>query len=199
MLLKKLKQKVSNQSIDSLTPKKKESESFIEKEIIDDTQITFNEFYESKIKEIEKKTKLDRKILYLLVIITLISFVVGKYEILFSNILTMIFPIKWTMEEYQKYDEDFIKMWGTFWIIFGICVIFDIFHRIVLYFVPFYFLIRTISLLYLYLPCFKGAITVYNVVFVEVFKYTSLKKRLDAEGDNSLLSELKKIIKAKKE
>ena len=191
--------KISSNSGDNLSMKKNDSSSFIEKEMADDTLTSFNDVYESYISEIEKKTKINRNILYLLVTFTIISFAIGKHQLLFSNLLTMIFPIKWTMEEYKKNDEDSNKMWVTFWLVFGVFVILDLFHKIVLYFVPFYFLIRTISLLYLYLPCFKGAITVYNEVVLEAFKYTCLKKKLVEGNDSSLLSELKKVIKTKKE
>lgn len=173
-----------------------ELKSFLNKNLKSDMEITFNELFESYIKLIEEKTKLKRIIIYVILFISFFCFLIGRYEIFFSFLLTAVFPIKWTYEEYKSKNEDFIKMWGSYWLVFSVFTILDIFHKTIIILVPFYFFVRTIILFWLYLPCFKGAITLYHFGFVDIFKfYYTYNGQYDEK--NSMLAEYKNKIKAK--
>lgn len=172
--------------------------SFLEKVVINDREISFNELYESHLKTIEEKTKLKRKYIYSIIGLSFFFFFIGHFEIFFTYLLTAYFPIIWTYQEYKAKKEDYLKMWGSYWVIFIIFGVFDFFYKSFIEYVPFYFVVRTSVLLILYLPCFKGAIAIYHSVFVEVIRLTSLYKGKYNEK-NSMLTEYKNRIKAKKE
>lgn len=60
------------------------------------------------------------------------------------------------------------KLWLTYWVVYSAFSVFEYFIDFILFWLPFYYLAKFCFLLYLALPCFKGAQVVYNV-FVRPF------------------------------
>ena len=156
-----------------------------------DLQINFGlnyiELYELHIKQIEEKTNLNRKTIYIFLLIALFSLLIGFYERIFVYIITGYYPVKWTIEDYKFHSEKFKQKWGTYWILFFIFFIFDFFRDELLKIVPLYFIIRTIFLLILYLPNFDGAVCLYDGVFKEMIALIFSNKN----NKQSLLNEIK--------
>ena len=159
-------------------------------------EVSFDELYESHIKLIENKTKIDRKYIYTILLISLLFFFIRHFELFFTYLLTGVYPFIWTIQDYKSKKEDFSKMWGSYWIVFMIFVILDFLHKFFIFYVPFYFIIRTSILLVLYLPCFRGAIAFYEVFIVAILKFFR-KPKYDEK--NSMLTEFKTKYKTKKE
>ncbi|CBZ53204.1 Receptor expression-enhancing protein 3, related [Neospora caninum Liverpool] len=59
-------------------------------------------------------------------------------------------------------DDD--KLWLTYWVVYAAFSLLEYFVDIILFWVPFYYLLKCAFLLYLYLPWTKGAETIYNQV-----------------------------------
>lgn len=165
---------------------------------ISEAKVSFDYIYEEYMKQVEQKTGLQRHTIYGVFGIVCISFILRKMEIIFTYAITMIYPLKWTYEDYCANDEDLIKMWGSYWGIFGFFTALDLIHKYFIAYVPLYFFIRTLVLLWMYLPCFKGAIIFHNIVFVELFKLSDLFRSSINEKD-SMLYELKEKLKEKNE
>lgn len=155
-------------------------------------EVSFDDIYENYITQIEQKTKLTRKQIYIALLVAFAFFLIGRLEIIITYIITVYFPVKWTIESFKSKDEDFFKMWGSYWIVFGCFVVLDIFHKYFIYYIPLYFFIRTISLLWLFLPCFQGGIIFYNVVFVELLKISYFFRAKRKENETMLQELLKK-------
>ena len=163
-----------------------------------ETQIPFNVIYDNYMKQIEERTQIQRKYIFLILGIACFFFMIGRLEIIITYILTGYFPIRWGYEDYHNKERDFSKMWGSYSGIFFVFFLLDCFHTYFIDFIPLYFYIRTFTLLWLYLPCFKGAIVFYNVIFVEVLKCAdSLRSKIDEK--DSMLFEIKEKLKAKKD
>lgn len=174
------------------------STSSIPSKKITDSQVSFDTIYEDYMKQIETKTKLERKVIYIVFSLSIFSFLIGRLEIIMTYLVTAIYPGKWTYEDYLANDEDLIKMWGSYWGVFAVFVLLDCFHKYFIFYIPLYFFIRTIALLWMCLPCFKGAIIFYNVVFVELLKITDLFRARYDEKD-SMLFEIQQKMKMKKD
>ncbi|KAL8271705.1 hypothetical protein Esti_004381 [Eimeria stiedai] len=59
------------------------------------------------------------------------------------------------------------KLWLTYWVVYGAFSLVEYFVDFILFWVPFYYLLKFCFLLYLALPCFKarrGAESVYNII-----------------------------------
>ena len=55
--------------------------------------------------------------------------------------------------------------WLSFWTIFGLFQTFEMFFFFITYLIPYYSLVRLAFFLYLMLPQFQGALTLYQAVF----------------------------------
>jgi len=80
---------------------------------------------------------------------------------LFSNIIGWLYPAYASFKAIESAKKTDDTQWLTYWTVFGFFNIVEFFSNIVLYWVPFYFLIKTVFLLWLSLPPFNGAKIVY--------------------------------------
>ena len=65
-------------------------------------------------------------------------------------------------------DDD--KQWLTYWVVFGLFNIVDQFAGFILTFIPFYFFLKLIFLVWLFHPISQGATTVYNMYILPNMK-----------------------------
>lgn len=54
------------------------------------------------------------------------------------------------------------KLWLTYWVVYGAFSIAEYFVDFILFWVPFYYMVKFCFLLYLALPCFKASMTPKN-------------------------------------
>lgn len=164
---------------------------------IDKSELTFIDKFEENIKIIEHKTNLKRKEILIGLSTSLFLIWIGVLDIYISYLLTTFFPIKWTLMYFYKKDVDDDKQWLTYWVIFSFFTLLDMLSDYFITLIPFYFFIRTMFLLWLYLPNFKGALIVYKDIIVKLlkfsYKYELIKTKSKAK--NTLKDEVEEIIK----
>ena len=164
-----------------------------------DTQVNIGFICDNYMTQIEKETKLNRTIIFAILAFTMGMFMLGRCEIIVTYIITGAFPIKWGYESYKIKDDNFRKMWGTYAAVFFVFFMFDCMSSWIIKLLPLYFFIRTTVLLWMYLPCFKGAMTLYDFVFIEGKKLLELMKHKPEEDKETMLEELKEKYKLKTE
>ena len=133
-----------------------------ERELNTDFSLTFKEIYNIHMAEIESKTSLKRKHIYIILGISFFFFLIGHLQRTFSYLLTGFYPLKWTIQDFKLNNENFGKKWGTYWAIFLIFVYFDMHKNEVLKIIPLYFIIKTVFLIVLFLPGFTAAANLYD-------------------------------------
>lgn len=163
-----------------------------ERDLQSDFSLSFKEIYNYHISEIEKKTNLKRKHIYIFLGISLFFFLIGHFEIIFSYVITCYYPIKWTYQDYKGKKEDLGKKWGTYWFLFVCFIFFDLHKKVVLKIIPLYFIVKTIFFLMLYLPGFNAAVNLYHGVFKDKLKDLNSYFQSKEENDTLLNSYLKK-------
>ena len=159
---------------------------------------SFKEVYNFHIREIELKTRLKIIHIYYFLIVALIFFLLGHFELIFSYIITAYYPILWTREDYKLHSENFWKKWGTYWTFFACFLFFDLHQKEVLKLIPFYFIIKCIFLIILYLPGFNAAANIYDG-FLKDYLYQIITKFQNKDENDTMINELKKIGKLKNE
>ena len=169
-----------------------------ERELQIDFSLSFKEIYNIHISEIESKTNLKRRHIYIFLIISLFFFLIGHFELFFSYIITGYFPIKWTIKDYKENKENFGKKWGTYWFLFVSLIFFDLHKKEVLKIIPLYFIVKTIFLLILYLPGFTAAVNLYDGIFKDILQTLSLYFQ-NKEENETLLKTFQKLKKQKTE
>ena len=163
-----------------------------------DIGVPFSQIYDYHIKLIEEKTNLKINQIYWFLFISFIFFTIGRFELIFSYIITLYFPIKWTKEDYLEKKRNFGKKWGMYWTVFIVLIFFDFHKKIVLKIIPLYFLIKCIILLMLYLPGFNLAEYIYDSLLRNIFQEIEEQFQNRDEHD-TMVNDLKKKIKVKTE
>ena len=194
-------QKKLQESTKSLkkTPPKENPISFIpERELQIDFSLSFKEIYNIHMTEIESKTKLKRKYIYSVLLISLFFFLVGHFELFFSFLITGYFPIIWTIQDYKTKKENFWKKWGTYWAFFSAFLFCDFNKKEVLKIIPLYFIVKTIFLTILYLPGFTAAVNLYDGFIKDMLQKLSIYFQ-NKEDNETMVNDLKKNVKLKAE
>ena len=69
------------------------------------------------------------------------------------------------------------KEWLTYWVVFGFFIIIDMFSGLIMKIIPFYFVLKILFLIWMFLPGSSGCYLVYNYVILKLFK--SVEDSLD--------------------
>ena len=190
-----------NKSKSTSTPKDNKKNSIAipyDKDNDKDIGVPFSQIYDYHIKLIEEKTNLKINQIYWFLFISFIFFTIGRFELIFSYIITLYFPIKWTKEDYLEKKRNFGKKWGMYWTVFIVLIFFDFHKKIVLKIIPLYFLIKCIILLMLYLPGFNLAEYIYDSLLRNIFQEIEEQFQNRDEHD-TMVNDLKKKVKVKTE
>lgn len=103
----------------------------------------------------------------------------GFLEKFITNLVGTVYPAYWTMKSIEsKGDDD--KHWLTYWVVFASFTILELFSGFLLKFIPFYFFIKIIFLIWLFMPNSRGCNIVYHLLVVRVFK--SVEQDIDNAG-----------------
>ncbi|PVU84807.1 hypothetical protein BB560_004181, partial [Smittium megazygosporum] len=73
------------------------------------------------------------------------------------------------------------SQWLTYWVIYGLLNLFEYFTSFVLYWIPFYFLLKTIFLAWLMLPSTRGAERLYNGYILPAYNAYSQRGKAKPE------------------
>jgi len=158
------------------------------------SKLTSIEKLEEIFKKIEDKTKLSRKNMVILYISSFILIWFGVFDIYISYLLTIYYQAIWSIKVISKKELDGDKQWLTYWIIFSIFAILDMFSVYIIKLIPFYFLIRTAILIWLSVPGMKGAVGVYNLAFVQAIKMSQALRNLEETKKDRLKNEIEEAI-----
>ena len=145
------------------TPKEKEQETEKEISLID----KWNEY----MKIIKDKTGIPGEIVIigLIISIIIVSFNIFDADALITNFVGTIYPLFWTMKSIETNSKD-DKHWLTYWICFAFFNLIETFSGFILRFIPFYFFLKIIFLIWLFMPNSHGAILVYQLLVIRIFK-----------------------------
>lgn len=93
----------------------------------------------------------------------------GFLEKFITNLVGTVYPAFWTMKSIEsKRDDD--KHWLTYWVVFALFTTIDMFSGFILRFIPFYFFLKVVFLIWLFMPNSQGCNIVYHLLVVRVFK-----------------------------
>jgi len=133
------------------------------------------------LKELEDKTKVPKTTLVLGVVslfFFLVFFNVGGQ--LITDLIAWVYPAYASFKAIESPGTDDDVQWLTYWTVFGFVNILEFFIDILLYWFPFWFLFKTIFVLWLSMPQFNGAVIIYKG-FLRGFLKT-YEKGIDSAG-----------------
>lgn len=120
------------------------------------------------------------------VIIGLIISVFFVYKNIFDSVITnlvgTLYPVFWTIKSIDNDQTEEQKYWLTYWAVFSFFILIDMFSPIIVKIIPFYFVLKIIFLIWMFLPGTYGCKLFYNVVVKEILK--KFEKELDGVFEN---------------
>ncbi|KAI7864442.1 TB2/DP1, HVA22 family-domain-containing protein [Spinellus fusiger] len=80
---------------------------------------------------------------------------------LLTNCISWVYPAYASFKAIESPDTEDDKQWLTYWTVIGFVQLVEYFSDILLYWFPFYYLFKTLFILWLALPQFRGAEILY--------------------------------------
>ena len=92
---------------------------------------------------------------------------------LLSNLAGVALPTYYSLQAIETTGGADDTRMLTYWVVYGFITVVEYWSNVILYWVPFYFLLKTVFLLWLVLPQFSGAVLVYDkAIRPATIKYT---------------------------
>ena len=157
-------------------------------------KISIAQKWKEIMKAIKEKTGIDGLYVILFLLVCVILVYLGIFGNLITNMVGTLYPGFCTIKAMEKKQNK--KEWLTYWVIFGSFIIVDMFSNIIMRIVPFYFVLKILFLIWMFLPGSNGCKLVYNFLIFNLFK--SIENYVDSFfGDtayiaNEIIKEAKK-------
>ena len=94
----------------------------------------------------------------------------GILDDLTCNLIGILYPAYLSFKAIETQESDDDKQWLTYWVVFAIYNIIDDFSSILFFWLPFYYPIKLIVLLWMVWPKTRGAQVLYEVVVKRILK-----------------------------
>lgn len=142
--------------------------------------VSLVEKWNEQMKLIERKTGIHGVYVIICLVISILFVYLNIFDNLITNLVGTVYPAFWTMKSIETQGDD-DKKWLTYWVVFGSFTIVDMFSGFIVKFVPFYFVLKIIFLIWLFMPNSHGATLVYHLLVIRVFK--SFENDIDSAAD----------------
>ena len=166
---------------------------------IDKPQIKFSlsDKWKEIMKSIKDKTGIDG--IFVIIFLSLCVFLVYMeiFESLITSLVGTLYPGFSTIKAIQKNKDK--KEWLTYWVIFGSFLIFDMFSTIIIKVVPYYFVLKIIFLIWMFIPGSNGCQIVYDFLISKVMKPIEQIIDIFFEEYREMKGELVKNVKGRGE
>ena len=160
--------------------------------IVQPTQATVQEH----MTIIEKRTEVNPKVLLGGLALALVLTTTKWFSSYVTCLVGVLCPTYMTLKVIENPEDDDDKQYLTYWVVYGLFSIIDIFTAFLVNRIPFYYTIKLAFLIWLFMPNFKGAVVIYNLVVGPLFrKYES---KFD-KGVDKIIRKGEKITEQAKE
>ena len=130
---------------------------------------------------LSEKAGIDSRLVIIGLSICAFFVFIGYSDHLITTVVGIAYPIFWSIRAIESPDSDDDKQWLTYWVVFALFSFIDLFSGFVLKFIPFYFFFKLLFLVWCFLPNFKGASIIYDVILIKIFK--KYEKEIEQVGE----------------
>eukprot|EP01070_Trichotokara_eunicae_P009458 Trichotokara_eunicae@DN6087_c0_g1_i1.p1 len=88
----------------------------------------------------------------------------GIFQTVITGAVGFFYPAWKSFKAIESQDKNDDKQWLTYWVVYAFFSFIEIFGDTLLFWVPFYYVVKIVFLLWLFLPSFMGATWVYNKI-----------------------------------
>ena len=124
----------------------------------------------SELDLIEKKVGQNPKIIIGILVGGLILTIIGFFERQITTIIGIVLPTYWSIKAIESPETEDDIQWLTYWSVYAVFSFFDLFAKFILKFIPFYFVLKLVFLIWCFMPNTKGATFIYKNLLSKYFK-----------------------------
>uniref|UniRef100_A0A8R1HXC0 Receptor expression-enhancing protein n=1 Tax=Caenorhabditis japonica TaxID=281687 RepID=A0A8R1HXC0_CAEJA len=119
--------------------------------------------YNQNVKKLEETTGSKREyFLYGLVAVSCIYMIIGSWAEFVCNLLGIAYPAYVSVKAIRTQDTADDTVWLIYWAVFATFALIDYFALSIMSIFPFYWMLKALFLIYLYLPQTQGATVLYH-------------------------------------
>lgn len=128
------------------------------------------QWIEKHMKILSDKSGIPAPIITGILIICCVCVFVGFFDKYITLLVAVIYPSYWSIKAIESEEKDDDKQWLTYWVVFAVFTVFDTIGAPILHYIPFYFFIKIIFLIWCFLPNTRGALFIYEKFLIGCFK-----------------------------
>jgi len=132
---------------------------------------------EAELNKIEPLNQLEKKIhipkIYIVLgtaVVALGLLLVNVAASLVANLVGFVYPAYASFKALESPGDEDDKLWLTYWVVYSSFSVLEFFSDWLLFWLPFYFLLKLIFLVYLFVPRYKGAVVIYDNIIRPILK-----------------------------
>ena len=149
---------------------KEEQEQDNENENENENQISLLEKWQKQMNLIQEKTGIKGIFVILGLVLCVIFVYFNIFDSIITNLVGTLYPLFWTIKSLEQHIYEEQKKWLTYWVVFGSFIIVDMSSVVIVKFIPFYFVIKILFLIWLFMPGSGGCEIVYYLVVKKIFR-----------------------------
>lgn len=129
-------------------------------------------------------------------LVFLVLFVVfGIGQAIITNIIGVAYPVFMSFHALESRDSsNDDKQWLTYWVVFGLFSMTDSCAGFILHFIPFYYVLKVATLIWLFHPATQGASYVYRELIHPYVEHLNWFERQIQDGINSGVNQVKGTV-----
>ena len=163
------------------------------------TDKTLKDKIQGQIQLITAQTGVDGRIIIAAAVAVLLFVVLGFFDKQLTTLVGVVYPAFWSLKAIESSEAGDDKQWLTYWAVFAVFQLLDMFSGFILSFIPFYFFLKLGFLIWCFMPNTRGATVIYDMFLRELFKKyeEDLGKIVDklTEESTKLVAEGKQALK----
>ena len=145
--------------------------------------ISLLEKWQNQMNLIQEKTGIKGIYVIIFLILAVILVYFQLFESIITNLVGTAYPAFWTIKSIELNSANDQKKWLTYWVVFGSFILVDMFSVVIVKFVPFYFVLKILFLIWLFMPGSNGCTIIYYLLVKKIFRY--YEDKIDSYADNA--------------
>ena len=137
----------------------------------EDNQISLLEKWQKQMNLIQEKTGIKGIFVILGLVLCVVFVYFNILDTIITNLVGTLYPAFWTIKSLEQNIVEEQKKWLTYWVVFGSFIIIDMVSVVIVKFIPFYFVLKILFLIWLFMPGSNGCTIIYYLVVKKIFRY----------------------------
>ena len=150
---------------------KENQENENENENENDNQISLLEKWQKQMNLIQEKTGIKGIFVILGLVLCVVFVYFNILDTIITNLVGTLYPAFWTIKSLEQNLVEEQRKWLTYWVVFGSFIIIDMSSVVIVKFIPFYFVLKILFLIWLFMPGSNGCTIIYYLVVKKIFRY----------------------------